>query len=72
MQYYNIGTYIRNRRIKTGKSLNTFAADIDLDSSILSRIENSKQDIKLQALIKIAKGFEQTPAEFLKDFENKI
>lgn len=71
MQYYDFGTYIRNKRLKLGKSLNTFAADIELDSSILSRIENSLQDIKLQSLIKIANGFSQTPSEFLKEFENQ-
>lgn len=70
MQYYEIGTYIRNKRLKSDKSLNQFAADIGLDSSILSRIENSLQDIKLNVLIKIAKGYEQTPAEFLAEFED--
>lgn len=69
MQYKNIGTYIRNKREKINKSLNRFAADIDVDSSILSRIENSKQDIKLNVLVKVAQGFGQTPSEFLKEFE---
>lgn len=69
MQYQNIGKYIRNKREKINKSLNGFAADIDVDSSILSRIENAKQDIKLNVLIKIAKGFGQTPSEFLTEFE---
>lgn len=72
MQYYEIGSYIKYRRLKLDKSLNKFSFDINLDSSILSRIENSLQDVKLQALVKIACGFGQTPSEFLKDFENYI
>jgi len=70
MQYNEIGKYIRRKRKLTGKSLNEFAVDNDIDSAILSRIENSKQDIKLKILQKIANGFGQTPSKFLADFES--
>lgn len=69
MKYEELGLYIRNQRIKMGKSLNEFAIDIDVDSAILSRIENLKQDIKLAVLRKIVKGFGKTPSEFLAEFE---
>jgi len=70
MQYNEIGKYMRIKRKSTGKSLNEFAVDNDIDSAILSRIENSKQDVKLKILYKIAKGFGQTPSKFLADFES--
>ena len=69
MKYEELGLYIRNQRMAMGKSLNEFAIDIDVDSAILSRIENLKQDIKLTVLRKIAKGFSKQPSEFLSEFE---
>ena len=70
MKYEEIGLYIKNQRIARNKSLNAFAIEIDVDSAILSRIENQKQDIKLAVLNKIAKGFGKKTSEFLADFEN--
>lgn len=69
MQYYEIGNFIKQKRIKLGLSLNKFAVECDVDSAIISRIENSKQSIKLSTLEKIAAKFGQTPAEFLTEFE---
>lgn len=69
MQYNELGLYIKQKRKKKGISLNKFAINNDIDSAILSRIENLKQDIKLNVLKKIANGFSQTPAEFLSEFE---
>ncbi len=70
MQYDNLGKYIREKREFKKISLNEFAFKNDIDPAILSRIENLKQGIKLNILEKIAKGFDKTPAEFLKEFEN--
>ena len=70
MQYDKIGMYIQNKRKSMNKTLNSFAIDNDIEPAILSRIENSKQDIKLGVLKKIANGFGLSPAEFLHDFEN--
>ena len=69
MQYRFLGQYIKNKRINAGFTLNAFAIANDIDSAILSRIENLKQNIKLNILEKIANGFNQTPAEFLTEFE---
>jgi transcriptional regulator with XRE-family HTH domain len=71
MKYKYFGKYIRNRRLALGVSLNQFAFDCDIDPAILSRIENLKQNIKLNILEKIAKGFNCTPAEFLAEFEKQ-
>lgn len=69
MKYEELGLYIRNRRKSINKSLNEFAVETDIDSAILSRIENLKQDIKLTILRKIAGGFGKKPSEFLSEFE---
>ena len=70
MRYSELGKYIRNERKKLNMSLNEFALVSDIDSAILSRIENLKQDIKMNVLRKIANGFSKTPAQFLTEFEN--
>ncbi len=72
MQYNELGKYIKNKREELGVSLNKFAQDADIDCAILCRIENLKQGIKLNILEKIANNFNQTPAEFLKNFEDFI
>lgn len=52
-----------------GYTLNKFAFDNDIEPAILSRIENLKQNIKLNILEKISYGFKMTPAQFLVEFE---
>ena len=69
MQYCELGKYIKNKRLELGYSLNKFAVECEIDSAILSRIENLKQNIKMNILQKIASGFKMTPAEFLTKFE---
>lgn len=71
MQYREFGKFIKEKRQKLGVSLNSFAFKNDIDPAILSRIENCKQDIKLNVLNKIAQGFEMKNYELLKEFENK-
>ena len=72
MEYIGLGTYIKNKRKSMNISLNSFAFSNDIDPAIMSRIENLKQNIKLNVLEKIARGFNQTPAQFLTEFENSI
>lgn len=69
MQYTNFGTFIRNKRKRTGMSLNGFAIKNDIEPAILCRIEKQQQDVKLGVLIKIAEGFGQNPSALLKEFE---
>ena len=69
MQYIDLGKYIKYKRKEGGITLNKFAFANEIDPAILCRIENQKQNIKLNILKKIAEGFNQAPAEFLTDFE---
>ena len=71
MQYKELGQFIKNKRLITGATLNKFAIENDIEPAILSRIENLKQDIKIGVLVKIANGFNITPAKLLQEFEDK-
>jgi transcriptional regulator with XRE-family HTH domain len=72
MQYCkNISSYIKERRLEKGISLNEFCFESELEPATLSRYENGKRKINLPNLVKIANGFNQTVAEFLTDFEKK-
>lgn len=70
MQYEKLGKFIHNKRNGLNISLNKFALENNIEPAALSRMENLKQGIKIESLIKIAKGFKMTPAELLTEFEN--
>ncbi len=73
MQYYeNIHMFIKEKRLETGLSLNNFCFKNFLEPATMSRYENNKRKVSLPNLVKIAKAFGQTPAEFLAEFENKF
>ena len=63
MQYNRLGKFIKSKR-------ETLNVSLDVDPAIISRIENLKQGIKIDCLIKIAKVFNQTAGQFLIEFEN--
>ena len=70
MNYYKkLGQYIKKKRLDIKWSLNKFAIAIEMESSTLSRNENGKSVINIETINKIAKFYNQTPAEFLADFE---
>lgn len=72
MQYYkNISSYIKERRLEKGVSLNEFCFENEIEPATLSRYENGKRGISLMNLVKIASGFNQSLSEFLADFEKK-
>ncbi|MDR1168080.1 MAG: helix-turn-helix domain-containing protein [Heliobacteriaceae bacterium] len=67
----HVGEYIRKKRLETGKSLNKFAFEAGIEPAILSRVENSKQDIKLGVLNKIANNFGVSAGAFLMLYERQ-
>ena len=71
MQYKELGKFIKNKRLLAGITLNKFAIENEIEPAILSSIENSKQDIKVGILVKIANGFNTTPSKLLSEFEKK-
>ncbi len=72
MQYTQLGDFIRNKRKNLNISLNTFSFDCGIEPATLSKFENGKSDILFGNLTKIAKGFNQTVAELLTEYENKF
>lgn len=71
MQYIkDTRDFIKEKRMQTGKSLNTFAFDAGIEPAILSRIENKKQGIKLDFLIKISNVLNIKLSEFFKELED--
>ncbi len=69
MQYSELGKFIKYKREQTGLSLNKFAIEAEIDSAILSRIENLKQGIKINILYNIANALNTTPSKLLEEFE---
>ena len=61
--------YNKFRRDELGLSLNQFCFEAEIETSTLSRYENGKRKLSFDVLVKIAKFYNQTPAEFLADFE---
>lgn len=72
MQYINFGKFVRNKREKLGKSLNVFAIECEIDKASLSNFERGLNSIYFNNFIKIANGFNMTPAELLQEFEQNI
>lgn len=68
----NLAKYTKKRRLDENYSLNKFCFDAEIEPASLSRYESGQRKISLDALIKIAKFYNQTPSEFLKDFEEYV
>ena len=74
MQYAkdkDIRDFIREKRLQTGKTLNGFAFDAEIDPAILCRIENKKQGIKLEILEKIVRVLNLKMSEFFYEYEQE-
>lgn len=65
----SFGKFIRRKRLDKNLTLNKFAISADIDPAILSRIENDKQDIKMNIMFKVAKAFNLRPSELLAEYE---
>ena len=73
MRYSNrLAEYIRFRREQVGFSLNKFAIEAEMESATLSRNETNVNEVKIDNLAKIAKVYNQSLSEFLKDFEEYV
>ena len=70
-QIKDIRDFIKEKRIKSGKTLNGFAFDADIDPAILCRIENKKQGITLEIVEKIANAINLKMSEFFFEYEKE-
>lgn len=71
MQYNEFGKFIRHKRKnwKPQISLNEFAINNGIETSVLSRIETQKQGISLERLAQIASGFSMNVSELVAEYE---
>lgn len=66
------GNVIKRLRLKTGLSVNIFAFENDLQKSMISRLENGKNEPKLASLWKIAEALGIKPSDFIKEIEAEL
>ncbi len=68
----SFGEYLRSRREKLGLPLRKVAAELDIDTSILSKIERSERVATIEMLPTLAKTLEvqekEIEIEFIKTF----
>jgi transcriptional regulator with XRE-family HTH domain len=66
------GEYLRNRREQLGLPLRKIAAELDIDTSVLSKIERSERTATKEMLPTLAKSLEikekEIEIEFIKGF----
>lgn len=62
------GTYVQQLREHKGLSLRDVAANCELDSSNISKIERGFFNVRLSTIVELAKGLEVHPRKLL-DFE---
>jgi len=66
------GNVIKRLRLKTGLSVNIFAYENDLQKSMISRLENGKNEPKLASLWKIAEALEINLSDLIKEIELEL
>lgn len=73
MQYLKyLAEFLKQKRISTNKTLNSFANCADIEPATLSRYENSQRKISLESFVKISKGLGLTPAELFDEYDSYI
>ncbi|MEG1965490.1 MAG: helix-turn-helix transcriptional regulator [Oscillospiraceae bacterium] len=67
-----ISKVIKEEREKQGKSIRTFAYEYDLQISLISRLENAKNDIKISSLWAVSDALNIPIAEFFEKIQQKL
>ena len=65
----NLSKFIKYKREKSRLSLNKFCIESKIETSSLSRYETRKRIPSVISLVKIAKFYNQSLSEFLKEYE---
>lgn len=66
------GIAIKKLREKKGLSVNLFSFESDLQKSLISRLENGKNEPKLLSLWKIAEAFDMKLSDLIKEIEEEL
>jgi len=67
-----IAIVIKQLRQEKGLSLNIFAYENDLQKSLISRLENGKNEPAFLSIWRIAEALEIKPSKFVKKIEEKL
>jgi hypothetical protein len=66
-----MGAFMKKQRVKKGyTSSELFAYDNDINRTQYFRYEKG-EDFRFSSFLKVVKGFDMTPAQFLTEFENE-
>lgn len=63
---------LKEERLKRKKSIRLLADEFDIQKSMISRLENCKNEPKLVSLLTLCEALELKPSEFFKLIEEKI
>lgn len=66
------GKVIKRLRQKKGLTVNLLAYENDLQKSLISRLENGRNEPKLASLWKIAEALNIRPSDFVKEIEKEL
>lgn len=67
-----IASVIIEERIRHKKSQRVLADEYDIQKSLISRLENAKNEPKILSLLTICEALSLKPSEFFKRFEEKL
>lgn len=67
-----IASIIIEERIRQNKSQRVLADEYDIHKSLLSRLENAKNEPKIMSILTICEALEIKPSEFFKKLEEKL
>lgn len=63
---------IKELRLKKKKSLRLLADEYDIQKSMISRLENGKNEPKLVSILTLCEAYEIKPSELFKKIEEKL
>lgn len=67
-----IASIIIEERVKRNKSQRVLADEYDIHKSLISRLENAKNEPKIMSILTICEALELKPSEFFKKLEEKL
>lgn len=67
-----LGEIVREKRKHLGKSQRLFADEYGVEKSLVNRVENGTNEVKLLSLFTISEMFGLKPSELLLEIENRL
>ncbi len=63
---------LKEERLKQNKSIRLLADEFDIQKSMISRLENCKNEPKLISILTLCEALNIKPSDFFKKIENKL